>query len=110
MVDKVMLALASTGLVRCWPQATGAAFRDGQLIHFGVVGGGDISGITVGGKRLEVEVKTGKATLKRHQRNFGKMITAHGGIYILARSPEEAVSQLLLALYTSQPSTLLKTS
>lgn len=94
LVKKILVALHAARLGRFWPQETGAAYRDNKLIHYGVLGGGDISGIVMGGRRVEIEVKTGKGFQRESQVAFEQMIRAHGGIYILARSVEDALQQL----------------
>jgi len=83
--------LSESGLCKVWPQPTGAAYRDGELIRYGLKGSGDISGILLGGTRLEIEVKTGKAVQQENQRHFQAMILAMGGLYFVARSVEDAL-------------------
>lgn len=85
LVKQLVLALAQTRLCRVWEQPTGAAFRKGHLIHYGLVGCADISGILRGGKRIEIEVKTGKAVQTVEQKAFQKIIGDFGGIYYVAR-------------------------
>lgn len=94
LVNEIIKAMSATGKCRCWSQPTGAAFRDGEMIRYGVLGSADISGIVVGGRRLEVEVKTRKAVQQKNQRAFQAMITAMGGIYFVARSVPDAIEQL----------------
>jgi hypothetical protein len=90
--NEILLALGSrAGLCRVWPQNSGAVQQAGRWIHFGLVGCADISGIMVDGRRLEIEVKTGKGVQSDAQRNFAEMIRRMGGVYILARSVDEAV-------------------
>ncbi len=86
LVAEIILAVAATKLARLWPQKTGAAYRGERLIHYGLVGSADISGILLDGKRLEIEVKTGGAKQTKDQKAFQKMILEFKGIYILARS------------------------
>lgn len=95
----IVLVLNATGLGRFWLQPTGAAYRpdchgDDQLIHYGVIGSADISGILFGGRRFEMEIKTGSAVQSPRQKNFEAMIKMLGGIYFVARSEQEAVQQL----------------
>ena len=94
--------MAETRLCKCWPQPTGAAYRDGVLIRYGRKGSADISGILIDGRRLEVEIKTGNAKQMSHQENFQKMITQMGGVYFVARSVENALDQLKAAINTSR--------
>jgi hypothetical protein len=79
---------------RFWSQPTGAAYRNHTLIRYGVVGSADISGILLGGKRIEIEVKTGRAVQEAQQKSFESMIKMFGGIYFVARSVEGAIESL----------------
>lgn len=97
LVIKIILALAETELCKCWQQPTGAAYRKGQLIRYGLKGSADISGIVRGGRRLEIEVKTGQAKQHGAQPAFERMITEFGGIYFVARSVEDALNKLRIA-------------
>lgn len=94
LVKELIVALSQTGVCRVWPQATGAAFRGEAFIRYGILGGGDISGVIVGGQRLEVECKTGKGVLRKSQIAFGNMITKMGGLYIVARQIEPVVARV----------------
>lgn len=101
LVNEVILSMAATGLCKCWSQPTGAAYRDGQLIRYGLKGCADITGILVDGRRLEVEIKTGKARQQKNQEAFEKMITEMGGVYFVARSCEDALTKLIKAASTN---------
>lgn len=92
IVLEIIVALSATGLCRVWSQPTGAAYREGMLIRYGLKGSADISGIMLGsGKRLEIEVKTGRAVQQTNQINFQRMIISFGGLYLVARSVEDAL-------------------
>lgn len=92
LVNKIIKALSETGLGRFWQQPTGAAYRGDELIRYGLVGCADISGIIIGGKRIEIEVKTGKAVQSPQQKNFEAMIKMYGGFYFVCHSVDEAVN------------------
>lgn len=92
LVDELLVALSATGICRVWRQPTGAAFRHGKMIRYGKKGSADISGLLVGGRRLEVECKTGKAIQNTDQVNFGDMITRMGGLYVVARDVESVLA------------------
>lgn len=77
-----------------WPNETGAAYREGKLIHYGRKGSSDILGLTSDGKILCIEVKTGNATLQENQKNFEKMILKFGGRFFLARDVDSVVKFL----------------
>lgn len=57
----------------------------GLHMKFGVDGCGDVSGIVIGGLRLEIEVKSDTGRQSEAQKNFQSMVEAFGGLYILAR-------------------------
>jgi hypothetical protein len=63
-------------------------------VRFGVVGAGDISGILSDGTRFECEVKSPTGRQSTQQKRFQAMIERFNGVYILARSAEDALVQL----------------
>ncbi len=68
-------------------------------ITFGVPGQADISGILApSGRRLEIEVKAGRDRLSEQQKKFAAMIRRAGGVYIEARSAEDAVDGIRSAV------------
>ena len=73
------------------PRALEAARR---VIRFGVEGAADLSGILAGGRRLEVEVKSERGRQSDEQHAYQAMIERFGGVYILARSADEAEEML----------------
>lgn len=111
IVNATILALAKQyPEMRLWRQNTGVAvgwgivqralqtedwsvLRRARPIKFSVPGAADVTGITPDGRRLEIELKTESGKQREEQKNFEQMIRAAGGIYILARSPEEAMSK-----------------
>lgn len=94
--------MAASKLCKCWPQPTGAAYRDGKLIRYGLKGSADITGILIDGRRLEVEIKTGNAKQMAHQEVFQTVINSMGGVYFVARSVEDALVQLQAAANKSR--------
>ena len=94
LVHSVLLSLGSHPQIRLWKQTTGRALIGSRFISFGLKGSADLSGIVSGGVRLEIECKTGEATQSKEQLAFESMINRMGGIYILARSVEQAYDQL----------------
>lgn len=96
---RIIAAIGSRPDVRLWRANTGAAqMANGQFVRFGIPGQADLSGITADGRRLEIEVKSATGRLRPDQVAFGKMIRRFGGIYIVARSVEEAVRQVEAAI------------
>lgn len=57
-------------------------------------GAADLSGIVSDGRRLEIEVKSATGKQRDNQKRWEIMIRERGGIYFVARSPEEALDQL----------------
>jgi hypothetical protein len=94
LVNQILVGLNLLHVGRFWPQQTGAAYRNGRLIHYGFTGSADITGIMKGGYRVEIEVKTGRASQSNVQKNFEQNIKMWGGIYFVARSVEDALSKI----------------
>lgn len=91
--------------VRLWKQATGAARsfdNPERVVSFGLPGAGDLSGIILGGVRLEIECKTGEAVQNKDQKNFEAMILKFGGIYLVVRTKEEAIQKVQQAAMAMQ--------
>ncbi len=94
LVDRILLALSRTGKCRVWKQPTGVArplSDPGSVVTFGLPGQADVSGLRCDGIRIELEVKTGKATQSKEQKNWGAMIVKFGGIYAVCRSENDAL-------------------
>jgi hypothetical protein len=68
----------------------GAVKTDKGFVRFGMAGMADISGI-VRGEAIELEVKSVTGRLSEAQINWGKAVERAGGIYIVARSVDEAL-------------------
>lgn len=67
--------------------------REARPINFGCPGAGDIVGVNRG-KPLQIEMKTLSGRQQVIQQSFQRAWTKAGGIYILARSPKDAVNAL----------------
>jgi len=110
--NEIIRAVGTLPWLRVWRNHPGGAWRQGRFITFGIPGQADLTGIVpvtqvlacphcggelstppVGG-RLEVEVKTPTGRQSTDQKNFQKIIERFHGIYILARSPEDAMRVL----------------
>lgn len=80
-----------------------AALTGARLLSFGIDGQADITGIlgpefgTYEGCRLEVEVKSKTGRLREEQKNFKAMISAMGGLAVVARSADEVLNALAAA-------------
>lgn len=94
----VILRLGQRRDVRLWRQNTGVARAmddPRRVIRFGIIGGGDASGIVAPfGTRLEIETKTATGRAEKSQLAFGEMIRAFGGIYIRGNDVDEIEAQL----------------
>ena len=105
---EILNALGSRSDVRCWRNPVGAAAfpmgRD-RLVwrRFGLVGSPDIVGFLRGGWFLSVEVKRDDAPLTPEQASFFRVGNQFGCCCIVARSVEEAVSQIDAFLATRDP-------
>jgi hypothetical protein len=65
-----------------------------QFIRFGFAGMADISGQTVDGKRLEVEVKAAGKDPTADQIAFLERVNRHGGIGFVARGVADVIREL----------------
>lgn len=90
---EIMQALAGDSRLRLWRANAGVGRSlDGErVVAYGVPGQADLTGIASDGRRLEIEVKAHKGRLSEQQERFRDMIGRFGGIYIVARSADEAV-------------------
>lgn len=70
--------------------------KDARPVTFGLPGSGDILG-SHRGLPLAVELKAAKGRQSEQQRLFERAWIAAGGVYVLARSPDEAVRGTLNA-------------
>lgn len=77
--------------LRVWRNNCGRAGR----VLFGVPGQADISGLLLGGRRLEIEVKSRRGVQSKEQIAFKGMIESMGGLYVLARSVDDVKNALL---------------
>ena len=94
IMRRILRDLGSRPDMRLWRQSSGVAFRGTAAIRFGINGCADLSGILHDGRRVEIEVKTAKGRQSKQQRAFEFMIARFGGIYLIARSTEDALVQL----------------
>lgn len=96
----ILIYLDSIG-IRCWRQSNHAVpmLRGGSIVYrrdpYRLRGIADISGILNDGRRLEVEVKDEGKYQSKEQKEFEALITENNGIYILARSIDDAEKALI---------------
>lgn len=109
LVDDLLFAVGSLPYARVWPQINGL-FRklySEEKVKIGVNGMADIGGLLMLeekmydwrkgepiGLRLEIECKTGGGKLSKEQIRYRDMITRFGGIYIVARSVEQVLTEI----------------
>ncbi len=67
--------------------------RNARIITFGLPGSSDILGV-LNGRFVAPEVKTRTGKQRELQINFERAFRRAGGLYLLARSPEEALEGL----------------
>ena len=73
----------------------------GRLVYFGIEGEPDICGfVPVLGVavRLGIEVKIGKDSMSTAQEVFREQLVKNGGIYVIAKSVEQARKDLLSSI------------
>ena len=91
---KILVELSREFLGRgvFWQNDTGVAkSMDGKrTIRFGLPGSPDIIGC-LDGRWVGIEVKTATGKQREAQKKFQAAIERAGGIYFVARSPEEAI-------------------
>jgi len=66
--------------------------RTQKPFKYGLKGSADIIGILDNGKFLAIEIKTGKATQSKEQKNFAAMIKKHSGHYFVCRKTDDALN------------------
>lgn len=75
-----------------WRVNVGRAInRNGSVIRFGLAGQADIAGV-LRGRHVEVEVKTPSGRQSDAQRRWQAAVERASGIYVLARSVDEALN------------------
>jgi hypothetical protein len=99
VLASVLLALGSRTDVRVFRANTGMARYGDMVVRYGVPGQADITGILPDGRRLEIECKTLVGRLSKQQQAFQRMIERFNGLYLVARSAADALSQLQAAGY-----------
>lgn len=113
----ILLATRSTPGLRLWRQSVGlavpmsvaarlrelallaveaglaprSAMPHVQPLRYGQPGMADLSGLLgPSGRRVELEVKAPRGRLSEQQERWGEMVRSRGGLWIVARSVEEA--------------------
>ena len=104
----ILAELGSKPWCRLWPNPTGVArSMDGErTVSYGLPGSADLTGILNDGRRLEIEVKSPTGKLQDNQADFGAMVGAFNGVYIVASSVSQVYKEL--ARYGYGPSGRLR--
>lgn len=110
LVNETLLLLSEHcgDYLTVWRQNTGAVKVGDRFVRYGIPGQADITGIIghrmniqsasmIGfrGWRVEIECKTLTGRLRASQKAFRAMIERHGGVYLVIRSPGEALARIL---------------
>lgn len=92
LVNAVLKLASLRKDVFLWSNNTGSGLLDGKRwVKFGLVGSGDLIGLTKDGRFLSLECKTGDARQSFDQKMFQKRIEELGGRYFVIRSVEDAM-------------------
>ena len=97
LLNEILVQINRIPGVRAWRQNSGLLMAgSGRMVRAGLPGCGDITGIVTWergcGHRLELEIKTPGVTQSEQQEAFETMVTSRGGIYILARTVDDAIN------------------
>lgn len=94
LMHAIMTALPGPPDGVWWRQNVGVGVAPGQrVIRFGVPGMADIGGV-YRGRHIEIEVKTDTGRQSEQQRRWERAVTRAGGVYVLARSIDDALAAL----------------
>jgi len=98
LAREILKKISQGSLCRAWLNNTGTLKSGDRFIRFGLVGSADILGLLHNGIFLAIEVKVGRDKQSEAQRNFEAMVRRFNGVYILARSVEDACEGIDRAL------------
>lgn len=109
LIAEIKLKVGALPFVRIWSRVVGTFYRvrrdpqtgrvtEAIAVTVGTPGEPDLDGILLMrngmGVRLGIEAKTGNAVQNPEQRAYEAMIVRMGGIYIVARSADDALDQI----------------
>jgi hypothetical protein len=94
ILHAILRRFATRPDMRIWPAQTGLARYGRRTVRHGISGQADLTGILAGGRRLEIEVKTPGDSQSPEQKAYQAIIENFGGLYVLARSPEDVDAAL----------------
>jgi hypothetical protein len=104
LVEEILLRLGSRPDCMVWRNVTGRflAPRTGAWVNVGTPGAPDILGVVLG-RAIAVEAKTGTGRLGLAQRKWKAAFENRGGVYVEARSADEAERAALGCGSTAYP-------
>jgi hypothetical protein len=97
---EILLALGARRDLKIWRIncGTSRSWDEPRAIKGAPAGHADLAGILADGRALYIEVKTAKGRQSEPQVRFEAMVKKFKGVYILARSVDEAQAGVDLAL------------
>lgn len=91
---EILLAIGRMPGLLAWRNNSGALpSRTGRVVRFGLVGSPDILAC-YRGRFIGIEVKSSTGRQRDAQINFQRAFERSGGLYILARSPADALAAI----------------
>lgn len=93
LMQRVMVVLSARGALVYRRNIGFGVAQGGRAVKFGLPGQADIGGM-YRGIALEVETKFGRRGQSPAQRNWQAAVERAGGVYVLARSVEDATRAL----------------
>ena len=93
IVPDVLVAVSSLPESLFYRNNTGAGEMHGRWIAFGLKGSGDIMGCRRG-RAVAIECKARRGRLARQQKDFRAAWERAGGLYVVARSVDDALKAL----------------
>lgn len=90
VLRQLLVRLSQIAGVHAWRSNAGKVRMGRRWVAFGTPGQGDITGIIMGGRRLEIEAKrTPREKQSSEQVEFQCTILGLGGLYLLCHGPDD---------------------
>jgi len=92
LVADILIALSRAGVL-CWKQHQGYMLTlSGNRVRVGQKGAGDVNAtLPPRGRYASIDAKTGDGQQTKDQENWQKAVELRGGLYIVARSVDDAL-------------------
>ncbi len=82
-----------------WRQQSGVFMGpSGHVVRVGIEGQADLGGVLCNGRALQIETKSATGRLREPQERWRGMVERMGGLWILARSADDAVAAVRAAI------------